>query len=316
MLKYFLKRLGLLVPILFGVSVVVFVTMRLLPGDVASAMLGSSASASPQALAQMRAKLGLDRPLHVQYVEWIGNAVHGDLGASMLSSGPVTPEIVRRLPVTVELAFLSILVAVLIGVPLGVLAAMRQNTLYDTITRVASLVWLSVPGFWVATLLVLGASLYVPTWPTLGYVDFRTDPVGNLQTMLLPTISLSAYVVGGTLRMTRSAMLEVLRLDYITAARARGGWERVVVFKHALKNALIPVVTLVGLYLGSLLGGAVLIETIFTLPGLGKMLIDAIQGRDYTLVQGTVLFLAASVVLVNLLVDMLYGAIDPRVRFA
>ncbi len=233
----------------------------------------------------------------------------------MLSSGPVTPEIVRRVPVTVELAFLSILVAVLVGVPLGVLSAMHQNSLYDTITRVASLVWLSVPGFWVATLLVLGASLYVPMWPTLGYIDFRTDPIGNLQTMLLPTIALSAYVVGGTLRMTRSAMLEVLRLDYITAARARGGSERVVVFKHALKNALIPVVTLVGLYLGSLLGGAVLIETIFTLPGLGKMLIDAIQGRDYTLVQGTVLFLAASVVLVNLLVDMLYGAIDPRVRF-
>src|SRR5207247_5140528 len=197
MLKYFVKRLGLLVPILFGVSVVVFVTMRLLPGDVASAMLGSSASASPQALAQMRAKLGLDRPLYVQYVEWIGNAVHGDLGASMLSSGPVTPEIVRRLPVTVELALLSILVAVLIGVPLGVLSAMHQNSVYDSITRVASLVWLSVPGFWVATLLVLGASFYVPTWPTLGYIDFRPDPIGNLQTMLFPPISLSAYVVGG-----------------------------------------------------------------------------------------------------------------------
>jgi peptide/nickel transport system permease protein len=315
MLKYFLKRLSLLVPILFGVSVVVFVTMRLLPGDVASAMLGSSASATPELLAQMRTQLGLDRPLHVQYADWVWKALRGDLGSSMLSSGPVTPEILRRVPVTVELAFFSIFTAVIVGVPLGVLSAMHQNSLYDTITRIASLVWLSVPGFWVATLLVLGASLYVPSWPTLGYIDFATDPIGNLQTMLLPTIALSAYVVGGTLRMTRSAMLEVLRLDYITAARARGGPERVVVFKHALKNALIPVVTLVGLYLGSLLGGAVLIETIFTLPGLGKMLIDAIQGRDYTLVQGTVLFLAASVVLVNLLVDMLYGAIDPRVRY-
>jgi peptide/nickel transport system permease protein len=284
MLKYFVKRLGMLIPILFGVSVVVFVTMRLLPGDVASAMLGSSASASPEALAQVRARFGLDRPLQVQYVEWISNAVRGDLGVSMLSSGPVTPEILRRMPVTVELAIFSIVTAVIVGVPLGVLSAMHQNSPYDAITRVASLVWLSVPGFWVATLLVLGASFYVPTWPTLGYIDFRTDPAGNLKTMLLPTISLSAYVVGGTLRMTRSAMLEVLRLDYITAARARGGPERVVVFKHALKNALIPVVTLVGLYLGSLLGGAVLIETIFTLPGLGKMLIDAIQGRDYTLV--------------------------------
>jgi peptide/nickel transport system permease protein len=315
MLKYFVKRLGMLIPILFGVSVVVFVTMRLLPGDVASAMLGSSASTSPEALAQVRARFGLDRPLQVQYVEWISNALRGDLGVSMLSSGAVTPEILRRMPVTVELAFFSIITAVLVGVPLGVLSAMHQNSLYDTVTRVASLVWLSVPGFWVATLLVLGASFYVPTWPTLGYIDFPTNPVGNLQTMLLPTISLSAYVVGGTLRMTRSALLEVLRMDYITAARARGGPERVVVFKHALKNALIPVVTLVGLYLGSLLGGAVLIETIFTLPGLGKMLIDAIQGRDYTLVQGTVLFLAASVVMVNLLVDMLYGAIDPRIRY-
>jgi peptide/nickel transport system permease protein len=233
----------------------------------------------------------------------------------MLSSGPVSPEIMRRLPVTVELALFSIVTAIIIGVPLGVLSAMKQNTAFDVFTRLASLIWLSVPGFWVATILVLLASIYVPTWPTLGYVEFKNDPIGNLKTMVLPTIALSAYVVGGTLRMTRSAMLEVLRLDYITAARARGGPERVVVFKHALKNALIPVITLIGLYLGSLLGGAVLIETIFTLPGLGKLLIDAIQGRDYPLVQGTVLFLASSVVLVNLLVDMLYGAIDPRVRY-
>jgi peptide/nickel transport system permease protein len=315
MLRYFFKRLALLVPIVFGVSIVVFVVMRMLPGDVASAMLGSSASASPEALARVRTQFGLDRPLHVQYVEWVWRALSGDLGASMLSSTPVAPEILRRVPVTIELAGFSILTAVIVGIPLGVLAAMHQNGPIDAITRVASLVWLSVPGFWVATLLVLGASLYVPTWPTLGYIDFPSNPVGNLQTMLLPTIALSAYVVGGTLRMTRSAMLEVLRLDYITAARARGGPESVVVFKHALKNALIPVVTLLGLYLGSLLGGAVLIETIFTLPGLGKMLIDAIQGRDYTLVQGTVLFLATTVVLVNLLVDMLYGAIDPRVRY-
>ncbi|HEY3057441.1 MAG TPA: ABC transporter permease [Chloroflexota bacterium] len=315
MLKYFLKRLGLLIPIVVGVSVVVFVTMRLLPGDVASAMLGNSASASPERLAQLRAQLGLDRPMHEQYADWVIKAVRGDLGASMLSSGPVSPEIMRRLPVTVELALFSIVTAIIIGVPLGVLSAMKQNTAFDVFTRLASLIWLSVPGFWVATILVLLASIYVPTWPTLGYVEFKNDPIGNLKTMVLPTIALSAYVVGGTLRMTRSAMLEVLRLDYITAARARGGPERVVVFKHALKNALIPVITLIGLYLGSLLGGAVLIETIFTLPGLGKLLIDAIQGRDYPLVQGTVLFLASSVVLVNLLVDMLYGAIDPRVRY-
>ena len=315
MLKYFLKRLGLLIPIVFGVSIVVFVTMRLLPGDVASAMLGNSASASPERLAQLRAQLGLDRPMHEQYADWVIKAVRGDLGASMLSSGPVSPEIMRRLPVTVELALFSIVTAIIVGVPLGVLSAMKQNTAFDVVTRLASLIWLSVPGFWVATILVLLASIYVPTWPTLGYVEFKNDPIGNLKTMVLPTIALSAYVVGGTLRMTRSAMLEVLRLDYITAARARGGPERVVVFRHALKNALIPVVTLIGLYMGSLLGGAVLIETIFTLPGLGKMLIDAIQGRDYTLVQGTVLFLASSVVLVNLLVDMLYGAIDPRVRY-
>ena len=315
MLKYFAKRVGLLIPIVVGVSVVVFVTMRLLPGDVASAMLGSSASASPERLAQLREQLGLNRPIYVQYIDWATKAVRGDLGASMLSTGPVTPEIMRRLPVTMELAISAILTAVILGVPLGVLSAMRQNSAFDIITRLASLVWLSVPGFWVATLLVLGASLYVPSWPTLGYIDFPSNPIGNLKTMVLPTIALSAYVVGGTLRMTRSAMLEVLRLDYITAARARGGPERVVVFKHALKNALIPVVTLIGLYLGSLLSGAVLIETIFTLPGLGKLLVDAIQGRDYTLVQGTVLFLATSVVLVNLLVDMLYGAIDPRVRY-
>ena len=183
------------------------------------------------------------------------------------------------------------------------------------ITRLASLVWLRGARFLGSHHPGAAGLALRPEWPTLGFVEFKTDPLGNLKTDAVPTIALSAYVVGGTLRMTRSAMLEVLRLDYITAARARGGPERVVVFKHALKNALIPVITLVGLYLGSLLGGAVLIETIFTLPGLGKLLIDAIQGRDYPLVQGTVLFLAASVVLVNLLVDMLYGAIDPRVRY-
>ena len=216
---------------------------------------------------------------------------------------------------TVELALFSILAAIVVGIPLGRALGDEAEFRVRRGHQAGQPRLAQRPGFWVATILVLLASLYVPSWPTLGFVEFRTDPLGNLKTMLLPTVALSAYVVGGTLRMTRSAMLEVLRLDYITAARARGGPERVVVFKHALKNALIPVITLIGLYLGSLLGGAVLIETIFTLPGLGKLLIDAIQGRDYPLVQGTVLFLAASVVLVNLLVDMLYGAIDPRVRY-
>ena len=172
MLKYFAKRIGLLIPIVIGVSIVVFVTMRLLPGDVASAMLGSSASASPERLQRLREQLGLNRPMHEQYIDWATKALRGDLGASMLSSGPVTPEILRRLPVTVELATFSILTAVIVGVPLGVLSAMYQNSAFDVITRLTSLVWLSVPGFWVATLLVLGASLYVPSWPTLGYIDF------------------------------------------------------------------------------------------------------------------------------------------------
>jgi len=282
---------------------------------VVTALVGPGVQITPERREEIRASLGLDQPLHVQYLVWIGSAARGDLGVSILSTKTVMSEIQRRLPITVELAVLSILLATVVGIPLGVLTAVDENGWLDGLVRVASLLCLSVPGFWLATLAILGTSLYLPSWPTLGYVDLLSDPVGNLKTMLLPTLTLSAALVGGTLRMTRSAMLEVLRSDYVLAARARGAAEFVVVFKHALRNALIPVVTLLGLYLGSLLGGAVLIETVFTLPGVGQMLVAAIQSRDYPVVQGTVLFLATSFVLVNLVVDLLYGLLDPRVRY-
>jgi peptide/nickel transport system permease protein len=315
MLKYIARRLVLLVPILFGVSVIVFLVMRLLPGDVVTTLLGAAANASPEVRDQIRSLLGIDRPFHEQYAVWIWRALHGDLGISILSTKPVMDEILRRLPITGQLALFSLALATAVGIPLGVLSATRRNGPVDALIRVGSLIALSVPGFWLATLLILGASRWVPSWPTLGYVLPQDDLFGNLKAMALPTLALSAYLVAGTIRMTRSAMLEVLAAEYVTAARARGLAEAAVLFRHALRNALIPVVTLLGLWLGSLLGGAVLIETVFTLPGMGKMLVDGIQNRDYPAVQGAVLILATSVVVANLLVDVLYGLLDPRVRY-
>lgn len=314
MLRYAVRRLVALIPTLLGVSIVVFLVMRLLPGDAVTALLGAQSS-SPEVREQIRTLLGLDRPLHEQYLTWIWGVLRGDFGVSIISATPVAVELGRRWLVTVELAFLTIIMATCVGIPLGILAAVRQNGRFDNAIRIISLLGFAVPNFWVATLLVLAASIYLPAWPVVGFVPFRENPISHMQTMFLPTLSLAIIMAAVIIRMTRYSMLEVLRSEYITAGRARGATERTVIWKHALKNAFIPVLTVTGLWLSALLGGSVVIETIFALPGLGKLIVDSIQLRDYPMIQGATLALAGSVVLINLAVDLLYSRFDPRIRY-
>lgn len=316
MLTHCLRRAVTLPPILLGMSTLVFVIMRWLPGDVISVLLGAeTASITPEMAARIAASLGLDRPLHEQYLVWLWGVVRGDFGTSLITSQPIGPDLVRRWPVTIELALFSIVIASAVGVSLGAVAAIRPGSRLDGAVRLFSLLGLAVPGFWIATLLVLVFSLYLPTWPILGFVELARDPLANLQSLLLPAATLGLVLAAALARFTRFSMLEVLHAEYITAARARGLAERRIVVGHALKNAFIPVLTLIGLSLGHLLGGAVVIETIFGLPGLGKLVVDAIQQRDYPMIQGAVLVLSFNVVLVNLVVDVLYGWLNPRIRY-
>lgn len=306
----------MMVPTLLGISILVFILMRLLPGDALSVLLGTEGSLSPEARATLRKMLGLDEPLPVQYFRWIGDLLQGDMGRSLRTSQPVFDNLVARLPITFELTFLSVLLSVILAFPLGILSAVRHNSWADFIVRLIGLFGLSLPNFWLATMLILVASLYFNWLPSVIFVSFIQNPMENLKQMLLPSLSLAMALMAVSMRMSRSAMLEVLRKDYIRTARAKGLVERVVLFRHALKNACMAVITVVGIQIGHLMGGAVIIEQVFGLPGVGWMLLNGIYQRDYPVVQGGVLFLAVMFVLVNLTVDLLYGYLDPRIRYA
>jgi peptide/nickel transport system permease protein len=314
--RYFLRRLGLLVPTLLGISVLVFLLMRLIPGDVVQVMLGTEAQLGPEQRQTLYRLLGLDAPLHVQYLRWLGDLLRGDLGVSLRTAEPVTAIIAGRLPITLELAILAALLSWVLAVPLGVVAAVRRHGVLDALAHLVGLVGLSVPNFWLATMLLLVTSLYL-RWQPAGveWMSPLRDPVTNAQQMLLPVLSLSGALVAVVMRMTRSAMLEVLGQDYIRTARAKGVSEALVLARHASKNAAIPVVTVMGVQVGYLLGGAVVVEVIFGLPGIGWMILNGIYQRDYPLVQGGVLFVAVVFVLVNLLVDLTYAYLDPRIRY-
>jgi peptide/nickel transport system permease protein len=314
--RYLFRRLGLLVPTLLGISLLVFVLMRLVPGDVVQVMLGTEAQLTPEQRATLYRLFGLDAPVHVQYLRWLGDLLRGNLGVSLRTAEPVTAVIVGRLPITVELAVGAALLSWVLAVPLGVLAAMRRRGVLDALAHVVGLVGLSVPNFWLATMLLLITSLYL-RWQPAGaeWTSPFRDPVTNAQQMLLPVLSLSAALVAVVMRMTRSAMLEVLGQDYIRTARAKGVGEAGIIARHASKNAAIPVVTVMGVQVGYLLGGAVVVELIFGLPGIGWMILNGIYQRDYPLVQGGVLFVAVVFVLVNLLVDLTYAYLDPRIRY-
>jgi peptide/nickel transport system permease protein len=313
--EYVLRRLVLLVPTLVGISVLVFALVRFLPGDVIDALIGTEGSLTPEQRETLARMLGLDTPIHVQYVRWMGSLLRADLGVSLRSAEPVQQLIVQRIGVTAELAILAVCLSTVLAVPLGVLAAIRPNGKLDLAANVVGLIGLSFPSFWLATMLLLIASTYLKWQPALSWVNPLEQSGASLQQMLLPTISLSVALMAVVMRMTRSSMLEVLGRDYVRTARAKGLRERTVLVRHAVKNAAIPVITVIGLQIGHLLGGAVIIEQIFGLPGIGWMILTGIYERDYPVVQGGVLVVALCFVLINIVIDVLYACVDPRIRY-
>ncbi len=317
MTGYLLKRALSLPLTLLGVSVVTFLFLRLIPGDAITARLGTSTALTAEQTARMRALFGLDQPLHLQYLNWLGSLLRGDAGFSIRSGQPVTSEIATRLPVTIELAIAAAVIALLLGVPLGLVSALRPQSGWDLTARGFGLIGLALPNFWLGTLAILLFARYLRWMPnTGGYIDLFQDPLGNLKFLIFPSITLGVAMAAVVMRTTRSAMLDVLGADYIRTAHAKGLAAQRVIERHALKNGLIVVVTILGIQVGYLLGGAVVVEEVFSLPGLGRMLLNAINQRDYALVQAGVLVIATLFVATNTLVDMLYGFLDPRIRFA
>jgi len=317
MTRYLAQRFISLIPMLFGVSILVFAAIRFIPGDLITAQLGTEAGMLSEGQRQaLEAFYGLDKPAVQQYVIWLADVFSGDLGLSVRQGQPVLALIFDRFPVTLELALLSVAIALLIGIPLGVFSAIYPNTILDMIARIFAMIGLSVPNFLLGTLIIYILSIYFGILPTSGnYVEFFEDPLLNLQQLIFPALTLGASFAASVMRMTRSSMLEVLSEDYIRTARSKGLWESLVIRRHALKNAFIPVITLVGIEFGYLLGGTFIVEQIFALPGIGRLIINAITQRDYALVQGGTLFVAFNFVLINLLIDIIYTVVDPRVSY-
>ena len=299
---------------LIGVSLLVFAMMRLIPGTVVEQLLGQAAMASPEVTQSFRRFFGLDQPWHVQYLRWIGGVLRGDLGVSWLSGKPVTALFLERLPVSAELAVLAVAWSLLLGVPLGTGAAVWRGGFRDGAIRVATTLGLSLPAFWQGTVLILLFSIYLGWMPSLAWVPLTVDPAANLAIVALPALTLGTASAAMITRMSRSSMLDVLGREFVRTARAKGVAERRVTFRHALRNALIPVVTVAGVQIGYIVGGIVVVEDVFTLPGVGRLLLDAIFQRDYPVVQGVILLLAAGFMALNLAVDMLYAVLDPRLR--
>ncbi|HKZ04030.1 MAG TPA: ABC transporter permease [Methylomirabilota bacterium] len=315
MTRYVIVRLYSMALTLAGLTVLIFLMLRLIPGTVVEQMIGADAVASPAMVAQLKAFFGLDQPWYVQYGRWVGQLLQGDLGTSWRTGKPVVSLILERLPVTLELTLFSVTFALVIGVAAGVVSAVRRDGAVDNVTRVGTLLGLSVPVFWQGTMLILFFSLYLRWMPPVVWVDFFTDWRRNLTIMVLPALCLGTASAANIARTTRACMLDVLRSEYIRTAAAKGLAERMVVLKHALRNALIPIVTVAGLQLGILLGGTVVVEEVFTLPGVGRLVLWSIYQRDYPLTQSTILFIALLFMTLNLLVDLLYGYLDPRVRY-
>jgi peptide/nickel transport system permease protein len=315
MQKYAIRRLLLALPVLFISSLIVFGLMRVMPGDALVALMGESGNVGERELGKLRRDLGLDCADHEQYLLWVWQMVSLNPGHSIFTNEPIPVALRKAIPVTVELATLAILLAVTIAIPVGVLSATRQDTASDYIGRVVAVSGLSFPDFWLGTLLITFAAIWFQWIPPIGYVSFWESPTQNLQQFLLPAPVLGFRLSAATMRMTRSTVLEVLREDYVRTAWAKGLAGRIVVYKHALKNALIPVVTIVGGQLGTLLAGTVVVETIFALPGMGRLTIEAILFRDYPVVQTNVMLVAATLVTLNLIVDLTYAWLDPRIRY-
>jgi peptide/nickel transport system permease protein len=313
MWTYVARRLLVALPSLLIASFIVFTLPRLIPGDVVQLMLEEKAYGKD--LEELRAKLGLDRPLHVQYAEWLGAVSRGELGESLWTRQPVLQELARRLPVTLTLGLMAIVVAILIGVPVGLIAAVRQDGPLDFVFRSAAILGLSIPAFVKAIVVILIPAIWWGWTPMIRYVEFSRDPATHVVQFILPAVILGIASAAAIMRLTRGMLLEVLRQDYVRTAWAKGLRERVVVLKHALKNALIPVVTVLGLQVAQIASGAVIIEVIFSLPGMGQLLVESIIQRDYPVIQGINLLIVSMIVTVNLAVDLFYAVLDPRIRF-
>lgn len=315
MLGFLIRRLAtVVVPTLLGISILVFGAMHLIPGSFVDVAIGIGPEVSDEQREAIAARYGLDAPLPVQYLRWLGNLLQGDLGDSLRSGSPVTGEIASRLPATLELALLATVVSLVIAIPAGIIAAVNRDGPWDIVLRMIGLLGLSVPNFLIATFLVLLISTRWPVLPTTGFIPLGEDVIGNLKSLTLPAISLGALLAASAMRMMRSSVLEELGKDYLMVARAKGLSSRVVVMRHAVRNALVPVITVVGIQTGYMLGGTVIVEQIFGIPGIGRLALDAVNQRDYPVVQGTVLFIAAAFVLMNLITDIVYSIVDPRIR--
>jgi peptide/nickel transport system permease protein len=301
-------------PTLLGLSMLVFGAMHLIPGSFVDVLLGVGQDISEEQRQRVVAQYGLDQPVPVQYVRWLGNVFTGDFGTSLKSGKPVATEILSRLPVTLELAFLATVTSLILAIPAGIVAAIYRGRWPDTVLRLVALLGLSVPNFLIATLLVLFVSTQWRVLPTTGFVPVSEGLWENLKSLAMPTISLGALLAASMMRMMRSSMLEEFGKEYLTVARAKGLPQRTVILSHALRNSLIPVITVLGIQTGYMLGGTVIVEQVFAIPGIGRLALDAVNQRDYPLVQGTVLFIASAFVFMNLLTDVVYGLVDPRIR--
>ena len=314
MAGYISKRVALMIPTLFGISLIVFMMVRFLPGDAVDTLAGDYGASDPALRQQLLEQYKLSASVPSQYLTWMSSLAHADLGKSIISGRGIIDEFRHRAPPTTELAFLTILFILLVSIPVGVVSATRRNSSPDLIARTCSIVFLAVPGFWLATLVVTLPSRWWGWSPPLEYKSLLTDPVSNLNKLVFPSIILSLPLSGAVMRLTRAQMLDVLRQDYIRTAWSKGLRERSVITRHALRNALIPVITIVGLQIPALLGGVVIMETIFGIPGLGSYLFQSILSRDYPVVQGVNLITAVSILWINLIVDISYAYLDPRIR--
>ena len=317
MQTYIIRRLILMLPTLFGLSFLVFIMVRLMPGDIVALISGDYGSASEETRAAILKDFQLDANIPTQYARWLGQMVRLDLGSSLISSRPVGDELANRLPVTLELGILALIFNVSIGVPVGIISAVRQNSWADYVGRSVAIGFLAAPNFWIALILFALAGRYFH-WavPPTTYVPFTEDPIGNLKLMVVPALILGGAGSGGVMRFTRTAMLETLRQDYVRTARSKGLTERVVVLRHALRNALIPVITILGLTIPNLVGGSVIIETVYSIPGMGRYYISAINQLDFPIIQVIALVSALVVVFANLAVDLAYSYLDPRIRYS
>ena len=311
MLGHIVRKLIAVIPVLILVSIILFTIISLLPGDAAMGVIGESVN--QEDLSRIRTELGLDKPIYERYADWLGKVLHGEVGRAIKSQQPVTEIVALRLPVTIELTFLAMLISTIIAVPAGIFAALRRNSAWDVANGIVSMIGIAMPPFWMGILLILCFSVWLDWLPSSGYESFFKDPVRNLQHMAMPAFTIGFAFAATIMRQTRSSMLEVLGEEYVVTARAKGLSETIVIWKHALRNALIPVVTVLSMQVGRMIGGAVVTEIVFALPGIGREMVDSIIARDYPVVMALILITALCVVLTNTLVDILYVIIDPRI---